>query len=182
MTGDLNAESQRLLLSYIDKPEFASDVVKGCHHGSEDVDMRFIEAMKGGATVISSGDNESYAHPRPVVLGASGFYGSEILTTDDKVTPPLVYSTELARSTNLEHVSRVRVDHDEDRQTRPQSYRPEYVQVTPKSKRTRQLSRTPVVTDLVYGLVNVRTDGRRIICATMKESGNDFDIKSFYAR
>ena len=180
LTGDLNSESQRLLLSYIDGREFASDVAKGCHHGSEDVDMRFIKAMAGGATVISSGDNESYAHPRPVILGASGFYGREIETTDKGKMPPIVYSTELARSTAITNADRVRVDHDDDDDTRARLYRPDDVDVCADGGRYRKLTKTPIVTDLIYGLVNVRTDGRRIICATMMESGKDFDIKTFY--
>jgi hypothetical protein len=31
--------------------------------------------------------------------------------------------------------------------------------------------------DLVYGLVNVRTDGKEILCATLEEKGDDFDVK-----
>lgn len=45
----------------------------------------------------------------------------------------------------------------------------------------RRLSWLPMATDLVYGLVNVRTDGRRILCATMKEGSSDFDFKVFQA-
>ncbi len=81
LTGDLNAKSQRLLLSYIDASEYAVDVAKGCHHGSEDVDMRFLAAMKARTTVLSSGDNEDYSHPRPVIMGASAFHGREILNS-----------------------------------------------------------------------------------------------------
>jgi CRP-like cAMP-binding protein len=40
---------------------------------------------------------------------------------------------------------------------------------------------TPVATDLVYGLVNIRTDGQYILCGTMIEKGDDFDIKVFQA-
>jgi hypothetical protein len=43
------------------------------------------------------------------------------------------------------------------------------------------LERTPFSTDLVYGLVNVRTDGVHILCATMEEQGTDFDVKVFKA-
>ena len=43
------------------------------------------------ATVISSGDNESHAHPRPDALGAFGKHG--------RGERPLIFSTELARST-----------------------------------------------------------------------------------
>jgi len=39
----------------------------------------------------------------------------------------------------------------------------------------------PMATDLVYGLVNVRTDGRRVLCTTMKEGSSDFDLQVFQA-
>lgn len=181
MTGDLNAESQRLLLSYLPAEEFTADIVKGCHHGSEDVDLRFIEAMAGRATVISSGDNEDYAHPRPSVIGASSFYGRPSLTAENDFLPPLLYSTELSRSVKLKQVERVRVDHDDDPDTRMRSYPVDRSEVRPKNSRYRKFSSTPVATDLVYGLVNVRTDGQHIMCATLEEKGNDFDIKVFQA-
>lgn len=44
LTGDLNAKSQRLLLSYHPPEEFRVDVAKGCHHGSEDIDLSFTAA------------------------------------------------------------------------------------------------------------------------------------------
>jgi len=184
MTGDLNEESQRLLLSYVDPQEYRADVVKGCHHGSEDVYMRFLEAMAGRATVISSGDNEDYAHPRPVILGASGFYGRSIECIERnrvRTLPPLLYSTELARSVRLKGVEKVAVDHDDDVGTRPRPYPARRVKVKPEGARYRDLEHTPLATDLVYGLVNVRTDGRRILCATMEETGTEFDIKVFEA-
>ncbi len=33
----------------------------------------------------------------------------------------------------------------------------------------------------MYGLVNVRTDGTRVLCGSMKENSKDFDIQFFYA-
>jgi len=64
LTGDLNTKSQRLLFSYHPETEFEADVAKGCHHGSADVDLDFVKAINARATVISSGDNENYAHPK----------------------------------------------------------------------------------------------------------------------
>ena len=77
-------------------------MAKGCHHGSDDIDLRFVRAMAARATVISSGDNEDYAHPRPRVLGASARYGRESRAADGETLPPLLYSTELARSVALD--------------------------------------------------------------------------------
>lgn len=180
MTGDLNGESQRLLLSYVDADEFAADVAKGCHHGSEDVDMRFLQAIKARATVISSGDNESFSHPRPVVIGGSAFHGRALQLTDGDESPPLLYSTELARSVRLKPVDRVRVDPEQDGSFQS-SVPAAGAEIRPTGETFRTARTLPVSTNLVYGLVNIRTDGTRILCATLEEVGSTFDLKVFEA-
>jgi beta-lactamase superfamily II metal-dependent hydrolase len=183
LTGDLNYKSQRLLMSYIADPEFKVDVAKCCHHGSEDIDFDFIKAINAKCTVISSGDNEDYAHPRPIVIGASGRYGRDAVTDEDEVIPPLIYSTELARSVKLSYAYSVRVDLDKDPTTPTKFVRSEYTTIKAKGSNQdyKKLDWTPISTDLIYGLVNVRTDGNHILCATMLEKGNDFDVKVFKA-
>lgn len=66
------------------------DVAKSCHHGSHDITNELLKAFNPIATVISSGDEESFCHPRPETLGAIGKY-----SRGDR---PLIYSTELSRS------------------------------------------------------------------------------------
>jgi beta-lactamase superfamily II metal-dependent hydrolase len=183
LTGDLNTKSQQLLLSYHPEAEFAVDVAKACHHGSEDVDMNFLKAMQARATVISSGDNEDYAHPRPVVMGASARYGRDIQGPNGESLPPLVYSTELARSVKLAYAASVRVQLAAGAENSPRTVKPADTQVKARQPEAkfRPLERTPLSTDLVYGLVNIRTDGVHILCATMEEEGTDFDVKVFKA-
>jgi beta-lactamase superfamily II metal-dependent hydrolase len=176
LTGDSNEESQRLTLSNIDAEEFKADVAKGCHHGSEDIYLKFIEKMAARATVISSGDNEDYAHPRPVVMGASAFYGREIKDqVKNMVNPPLIYSTELSRSVKLANPTRLKIDGSTT------SIAASKAEVKSSTTSYKDLDRTPIATDLIYGLVNVRTDGKEIMCATMEEKGQDFDLKVFKA-
>ncbi len=175
LTGDLNSRSQKLLLSYQPAEEFTSDVAKACHHGAEDVDLAFVRAMQPKATVISSGDNEDYAHPRPVLMGAAGRYGREATDPDGDTLPPLIYSTELARSVKLGYASSVRVK-DTDEVEKPAGFD---VAAGVTEPAYRPLDETPLSTDLVYSLVNVRTDGEHLLCATMEEKGNDFDVKVF---
>ena len=136
--------------------------------------------MAGRATVISSGDNEDYSHPRPVVMGASARYGREARGRDGDVLPPLVYSTELARSVKLAFADEVRVLVEAPP---PAHVVPGNASVRLSGARPpdRSLDRTPVAADLIYGLVNVRTDGNHVLCATMEEKGNDFDVKVFRA-
>ena len=181
VNGDLNEESQRLLLSYVDEDEYAVDVAKGCHHGSDDVNLDFIRAMGARATVISSGDNESYAHPRPRIMGASAKYGRESLDPDDEVMPPLLYSTELARSVALDYPTSVKLDPDASGPQTEKRYGAKKTRVKSRNIKYRRLSEVPIATNLIYGLVNVRTDGNTILCATMMESGHTFEKRFFQA-
>lgn len=177
LTGDLNEQSQKLLLNYIPKEEFKVDVAKGCHHGSADILFEFLKAMNPKATVISSGDNEGYAHPQPQIIGASAYYGREYKGKNNKKFPPLVYSTELARSVQLKFADKI--------QTRSGFGMDDYVPheayntlIRAKGEGNfRTLLHVPITTDLIYGLVSVRTDGETIMISTSKENGNDFDIK-----
>lgn len=94
--GDLNTYSQKYLMEkYAPLNPFDVDVAKSCHHGSSDFSEKFMEMINPFASVISSGDNEGHAHPRADAIGCAGKYSKSIR--------PLVYSTELARSTDLKN-------------------------------------------------------------------------------
>ena len=198
LTGDLNSASQALLLACHGAAEFEVDVAKGCHHGSDDIDLNFVRAMAARATVVSSGDNEDYAHPRPRVLGASARYGRESVAPPrpagtGEVLPPLLYSTELARSVALAYARALRKrgaagtpatpptpptppGDDQDASALEARFA-----TSAKATDYKRLAWLPMATDLVYGLVNVRTDGRRILMAYMSEGSSDFDIRVFMA-
>jgi beta-lactamase superfamily II metal-dependent hydrolase len=179
LTGDLNTASQRLLLSVHAAEEFNADMSKGCHHGSDDIDLRFVRAMAARATVICSGDSEDHTHPRPRILGASARYGRDSLDADGALMPPLLYSTELARSVRLDFAAHARTVAEPRVDYKPEQLDADF-DASPTG-RYRRLSWLPMATDLVYGLVNVRSDGQRILCATMKEGSSDFDLQVFQA-
>jgi hypothetical protein len=46
----------------------------------------------------------------------------------------------------------------------------------------RRLNTTFIVAGLIYGLVNVRTDGEKILCATLNEADHTWQIKKFKSR
>jgi beta-lactamase superfamily II metal-dependent hydrolase len=194
LTGDLNRESQDALLAFHagNVLEFQSDVAKSCHHGSEDVSFRFLQAMNPAATIISSGDGEGHDHPRPRITAASGATG-HLTIQDDQILTPLVYATELARSVSLGHPMSVTVHAEQAgsgdielgaaalqrveltyRETKPGELNPR--------TRKRRLSGMKVVAGLIYGLVNVRTDGKTILTATMNEGDGSFALKKFPSR
>lgn len=192
LTGDLNQRSQHALLkAYAGKEKFfMADVAKACHHGSDDVSLEFLSRINPSATIISSGDAEGHDHPRPSIVGASGVTGY-LTIKDDQIQTPLVYSTELARSVSLGVPNKMRVLQSNGTSktvsgTRFNDSIIHFTETKPgalnKRKRQRQFGRTYVVAGQVYGLVNLRTDGKKILCATMNEGNGTWQIKSFDAR
>lgn len=191
LTGDLNSNSQRALLADYEGQhgEFSCDVAKACHHGSDDVSYKFLSAMKPSVTIISSGDTERHDHPRPSIIAASALTG-HLEIKDDRLLSPLVYSTELSRSLELGRV--VEVHWEEDGGTKV-AQGAGLADVHAKTKVTnagdlnarsvtRTLDKAHIVTGLVYGLVNVRTDGERILCATLNENTSSWQVKVLKAR
>ncbi|MFV0604909.1 MAG: SH3 domain-containing protein [Niabella sp.] len=129
--GDLNSLSQNYLMEkYSRENPFEVDVAKSCHHGSSDFDEAFLNKINPYATVISSGDNESFSHPRADAIGCAGKYSKSIR--------PLVYATELARSTNLKG------------------------------------------NKILFGMINLRSNGKDIYMSQMKEVRNNSDLWDSY--
>ena len=173
MTGDLNFRSQAVLLHHIPAIEFKCHVAKACHHGSGDVSKTFLQAMSPKATLFSSGDNESHAHPRAKVLGMAGAFSmptSESKTTrfmgleERKHESPLIYSTELSRSIKLFDPGKLHKDGDRITDATLES-KGANGRKGPGKKVTDWL----LADSLIYGLVNVRTDGRKVVIGVLKE-------------
>jgi len=172
--GDLNASAETFLLSrYTGLPwppqsaaseqtmveaarrHFEADITKSCHHGSADFTDAFLQAVNSAATVISSGDEESHAHPRSDTLGAVGLHG--------RGWRPLIFSTELARSSREDEGERgvalgrllERIDRTTDATIRAQL-------IEQRDALIDELASRNVTT---YGAINVRTDGRKALLA-----------------
>ena len=100
---------------------------------------------------------------------------------------PLVYSTELARSTLLGDMRSIKLVNGNTLDTAALA-RSTINYVTRKpgalspTKGSRSFETTYVVAGLVYGLVNVRTDGDTILCATMNEGDASWSIRTFKSR
>jgi beta-lactamase superfamily II metal-dependent hydrolase len=139
---------------------FQSDFAKACHHGSADFSSVFLSSINPIATIVSSGDEESYAHPRPDALGAYGLAG--------RGERPLIFSTELFRSSaeRIKYPNRFRKEIlgivDEMLRAQASGNR--------KSSATQRKRLEDHIGDLdrsvaVYGAINLRTDGRRVLMA-----------------
>lgn len=174
--GDLNIESSRHLLAAhtgLDgnpasaeeenalveaaRPWFESDVAKACHHGSADTLLPLIRSINPVATIISSGDDEPYAHPRADALGAIAKWSRGIR--------PLLLSTELARSSKetIKYPEALRAQlrdlaaklaaagTDEERDHAQEKF----------EAKIAELDRSVAV----YGAINLRTDGEKVVLA-----------------
>jgi beta-lactamase superfamily II metal-dependent hydrolase len=152
-------------------PVFTADVAKACHHGSGEFTDLFLRCVQAIATVISSGDDESYAHPTPDALGAIGKYG--------RGTRPLIFSTELARSSR-EYVETM----VEQEQETARLERMEAAARTPAgdTRPTAAIEQTRY--DLgrnvaVYGMINLRTDGEKVVLSyklDRPKGSREFDV------
>lgn len=159
--GDLNIDAENHLLEHytgidpevvhqdqvgqlvtLARKHFQSDVAKACHHGSADFTNIFIQSVNAAATVISSGDEEPHSHPRADAVGALGKFG--------RSNRPLIFSTELARST-----------------------RDFIVKEQPSAN---ELGRTVAV----YGNIDVRTDGEKLLVAQRFETTPTHGEWDFY--
>lgn len=190
----------------------ACDVAKACHHGSDDVSLAFLHSVKAAATVISSGDAAGHGHPRPAVVAASGLTGFvNIDRKKDALITPLVFSTEVEREPSLGRSSWIDAQRYPARDglmdlrfyARRPDLLPRKVQRDAEAKRSvsaqlhytetksgarnasagsRRFTGSFVVAGLTYGLVNVRTDGEKILCATMNAIERGWNIHVFNAR
>jgi len=139
-----------------------ADVAKACHHGSHDFTSEFLRAVNPIATVVSSGDAESYAHPRPDALGTFGLCS--------RGPRPLIFSTELARS------SREAIDHPFELKRSLSRYLDGLVQAADGParhalvKEVRDLLKDKLDRSVeVYGMITLRTDGQKVVLAQRLE-------------
>jgi beta-lactamase superfamily II metal-dependent hydrolase len=157
--ADLNEESEAGLLEQArqDDQSLASEVLKVPHHGSADFNPRMLEAVRPVVSVISSGDENvatEYIHPRAGLVGALGRYSRQT------VERPLVYVTEMVAF--FKRLGAVRAS-----------------QLTAKGNVGKALGDLMnAYQKTAFGIVHVRTDGRRVLVVT--HSGKD-DQKESYA-
>ena len=193
LTGDLNKQSQAALVKDYagETQEFECDVAKSCHHGSADVSYDFLQRLRPAVTVISSGDNEGHDHPRPNIVAASATTGFFQQNNDDLITP-LIFSTELARSVSFGRPTKFEtmdtagatIDSIEGEPLERSFIHFAEKKAGDRNARigNKMIKDTLVVAGLIYGLVNVRTDGETIMCATLDEKDYNWRINKIKSR
>jgi beta-lactamase superfamily II metal-dependent hydrolase len=170
--GDLNLPAEEFLLRHYaalgpDRPlaeavapahiRLRADVMKSCHHGSADVTDEFLDAVKPFAFTVSSGDQESFVHPRPDLLGRLGRHG--------RGNAPLILCTEILRSgrerEDASILERIRaLDALIEDPATPASDREAH-----RTKRTAAQAALGRRNVEVYGAITLRTDGHHLVIA-----------------
>jgi beta-lactamase superfamily II metal-dependent hydrolase len=158
--ADLNEESQARLLERArrDSRALTAEVLKVPHHGSADFNPGMLAAVRPVVSVVSSGDESvarEYIHPRAGLIGALGLYSRP------GIDKPLIYVTEMVAF--FEKLGKADVYRYDKKTGKPKTGKETYVNTYNKK---------------VFGIVHIRTDGRRVLVAT--HSGKD-DQKESYA-
>lgn len=175
--GDINEEAGKLLVKHLEDngqtDDLRVDVAKACHHGSNHFDLKFVQLVNAAATVISSGDEESFSHPRPDAVGALGRWGY-----GDR---PLIFSTELARSNKevtKKEIEKNRKNYENlatlktklaTLQAIPAPTPADEAEIDKVFKEIKKINMEINSTLTKYGMINVRCDGQRMVIAQKLE-------------
>jgi hypothetical protein len=170
-----NTEAERLALVAAARPNLSADFAKACHHGSGDVSPAFMSAVNPLGTVISSGDDEAFSHPRADTLG--------VLGKASRGERPGIFCTELARSApeQIKHPRVLQAELDE-------LVKKLKTTLTPAEEKKVNASIANLKKSLersvaVFGAINLRTDGKRAVVAQKIERPRDaktaWDIYKF---
>ena len=182
--GDLNAPAEDYLLRHYGgigpsapladavataRARIGADLLKCCHHGSADVTDEFVQAVNPFAFVLSSGDNETHVHPRPEIIGMLGKHGRgdrpAILSTELQRSSPENMALSPGEAKKLEALMAAFASAPSDTARAEAKKKVE----TFWAARMRRLV-------AVYGAINIRTDGDRLIAAFKVEAGGGWHI------
>ncbi len=167
--GDLNEQSEEALAEGHGSNGLSlrSEVFKVPHHGSGDFSSRFLKAVAPVISVVSSGDESArkeYIHPRATLMGTLGRYSRP------GHGEPLVFVTELVAFFQAEGFVRPELHVLRDG---------EVVLEDGKAKKDRRAKKTFFAfSRAAFGIVKVRTDGRRLLVWT---NSGQVALKEAYA-
>ena len=106
----------------------------------------------------------------------------------DTLISPLIFSTEIARSVKVGEPKSARatvnnevkeVDDLSDIEITYENTNAGDINPTTKTKKLNRLS---LIDGIIYGLVNIRTDGNKILFAIRKEKGTGWETSKIYSR
>lgn len=143
LTGDLNQQAMARLRKAIPAPQFECEILKAPHHGSHDFDFAMLRQAAPVVSLISSGDESArkeHIHPRATLVSALG----KVSRGDTGI----VFMTELAAFFTARGDAVV-VDQTKEKTKDFDPAKPFF-----------SFQRTN------FGIVHVRTDGKRVLAYT----------------
>jgi len=151
LPGDLNDRGARHLMGAPNvAPQLNAHVLKAPHHGSQEFDPDFLEAVQPQISVISSGESPDHGHPRANFLGTVGKLS--------RSAEPLIFSTEL--------VAQFAVDADAEAPDADDDADPTDPAMLGQARRRFKKR--------LNGIINVRSDGATLYCARRVAAGYQF--------
>lgn len=142
--GDVNTKGSKHLLTDLTlKPKYDSHVLKAPHHGSHHYYPPFLEQVNPQLTVISSGEENTFGHPRGNFIGTVGRAARK---------QSLIFATQIAgKFKDTDENLRENLDlSDKEWKT---------LDSTSLKKLRKQFKRR------LHGMINIRTDGNTIFAA-----------------
>ena len=169
--GDLNNEAERTLTRAHNRNQLnlQSEVLKVPHHGSHDFSSAFLKAVAPVASVVSSGDESArkeFIHPRANLVGALGRFS--------RMEEPLIFITELVAFFQTEGWVRKRFHQLTDEGVAAVKNKQNIVNPQDDEK----FHDFFAFSRAAFGLVMVRTDGKRMLIYTNSALS---DMKEAYA-
>lgn len=171
--GDLNRDAERQLtaLDQSGQIDLESEVLKVPHHGSADFSMDFLNAVHPLVSIVSSGDESArkeFIHPRANLMAALG--------RASRSRSPLILVTELVAffeqqmwSVTCEQMVTL---------LKSGMTSAEMIEIIEGRHSHKGLNRFYGFRRAAYGLVKIRTDGKRLLVVT--DSAN-LEMKEIYA-
>ena len=163
--GDLNDEAERELLRAhrAGEIDLEAEILKVPHHGSADFSPDFLSVVRPLVSIVSSGDESArkeYIHPRATLMSALGKHARD--------GEPLVFVTELVAFFQVEGW------------VQPELHELTATDLAVHEDRTLRKAKSAffAFSRAAYGLVQVRTDGKRLLVCT---NSGQIQLKEAYA-
>lgn len=135
-TGDMNQESMERVHKALPNANFTSEILKAPHHGAADFDFKFLQAASPVVSLISSGDEPGKEYIHPRATLMAA------LGQASRGMPAIIFNTELAAFF---------------------AYRGPSIDEAPT---TTQEARYEGFERLNFGIIHIRTDGKRVLAFT----------------
>jgi hypothetical protein len=184
-TGDMNKESMALTASRIPSSDLEAEIIKAPHHGSHDFDMTALKAMRPVVALVSSGDDSAakeYIHPRATLMSALGqaMRGPDGIVLTTELTAFFAYQDECFRKEDIVKYFALQGDIQYDAKALKKLFASATIKARKSSKNGyAELNSFAGFERYNFGIINVRTDGERVLVFTYSAEQGAYEAYRF---